>query len=316
MRDLHVIIGTGPVGRAVAEALAARGRKIRIISKTGRMPDPPVGAEVRAVEVLDRPALDSAVAGAAAVYQCAQPPYGRWAAEFPAFQRAVLEAAERAGARLVLAENLYGYGDRGGAPIRDDSPMAAADAKGRTRLAMSEEAFAAHEAGRLPVAAVRASDFFGPWAWGQSHLGARSLGPLARGKAASILGSPDVPHTFTYVGDFGAALAILGTTGEGDGRAWLAPNDRPLQTQREALSPAAGLLGRPLRVKALGRPALTLASLFVPVVRELLPLLYQFEKPYVVESDSFRRRFGMEPTPFDGALAQTIDWMRKRGLTE
>lgn len=240
MSELHVVLGAGPVGRAAAEALYARGLRVRILSKTGRMQEPPAGAEVRAVDILDKAGLDAAVKGAAAVYQCAQPPYGRWAEEFPAFQRAVLEAAERAGARLVLAENLYGYGDRDGTPIRDDSPFAATDTKGRTRAAMSEEAFAAHAAGRLPVTSARASDFFGPWAWGQSYLGARSLGPLARGKPASVLGSPDVPHTFTYTRDFGEALAVLGTTGRGDGRAWLVPNDRPLQTQREALSLAAG----------------------------------------------------------------------------
>jgi len=141
MRDLHVIIGTGPVGRATAEALAARGRKIRIISKTGRMPDPPVGAEVRGMNILDKEALDAAVMDAAGVYQCAQPPYGRWAAEFPAFQRAVLEAAERAGARLLLAENLYGYGDRGGAPIRDDG------GRGRPGLACAERPAAPNPAG-------------------------------------------------------------------------------------------------------------------------------------------------------------------------
>ncbi|MCK7472005.1 MAG: NAD(P)H-binding protein [Desulfomicrobium escambiense] len=279
MRDLHVIIGTGPVGRAVAEALAARGRKIRIISKTGRMPDPPVGAEVRAVEVLDRPALDSAVAGAAVVYQCAQPPYGRWAAEFPAFQRAVLEAAERAGARLVLAENLYGYGDRGGAPIRDDSPMAAADAKGRTRLAMSEEAFAAHEAGRLPVAAVRASDFFGPWAWEQSHLGARSLGPWPGARPPPSWDPRMSPTHSPTSGTSEPPSRSSGRRGKGTAGPGLRRTTGRFKPSGEALSPAAGLLGRPLRVKALGRPALTPASLFVPVVRELLPLLYQFEKP-------------------------------------
>lgn len=314
MSELHVVLGTGPVGRAVAEALVARGCRVRIVSRTGRMPEPPSGVEVSAADVLDRETLDAAVKDAASVYQCAQPPYGRWVSEFPTFQRAALDAAERAGARLVLAENLYGYGDREGSPIQDDNPLAATDAKGRTRAAMSREAFEAHAAGRLPVAAARASDFFGPWAWEQSHLGARSLGPLARGKAASVLGSPDVPHTFTYIRDFGEALAILGTTGQGDGQAWIVPNDRPSRTQREALSRAADILGLPLRIKPMSRAALTLASPFVPILRELVPLLYQFEKPYVVESDSFRFRFGMNPTPFDRALAETVDWMRKRGL--
>jgi nucleoside-diphosphate-sugar epimerase len=314
MNEIHAVIGNGPVGRATAEALAAAGKITRMLSRTGHMIEAPAGVEQLAADIYNRKSLDNALRGAAAVYQCGQPPYSRWATEFPSFQRAILEAAERAGARLVLAENLYGYGDRDGRPIGDESAMAAKDAKGIVRAAMSEEAFAAHRAGRLPVVSARASDFFGPWAWDQSHLGARALRPLSRGKPASMLGSLDQPHTYTYVRDFGTALAILGISGEGYGRAWLVPNDRPTQTQREALAIAAGILAKPLRAKAAGRPALALASLFAPVVRELLPLLYQFEKPYVVASGSFQERFGMGATPFDIAMADTIAWMRARGL--
>ncbi len=315
MNGIHVVIGSGPVGRAAAESMVSAGQRVRLLSRTGNMPEPPAGVELIAADVYERESLDRALRGAAAVYQCAQPPYGRWVAEFPGFQRAILEAAERAGARLALAENLYGYGDRDGLPIGDDSPMAPKDAKGVLRAAMSEEAFAAHRAGRLPVVSARASDFFGPWAWEQSHLGARALGPLSRGKPTSMLGSLDQPHTYTYVRDFGAALAILGVSGEGDGRAWLVPNDRPAQTQREAIALASEILAKPLKARAAGKFALGLASLFVPVVRELLPLLYQFEKPYIVASSSFHERFGMGATPFASAMAETIRWMKKRGLT-
>jgi len=314
MSELHVVIGSGPVGRATAEALAARGKRVRLLSRSGRMDEPPAGAELVSVDVLDAAALDAALRGAAAVYQCAQPEYSRWVEEFPALQRAVLGAAARSGARLVLADNLYPYGDRDGKPMSEDSPYTATDAKGKVRAAMSEEAFAAHRAGRLRVSAARASDFFGPWAWEQSHLGARSLGPLSRGKAASMLGALDLPHTFTYVRDFGAALAELGLSDKGDGKTWFVPSDRPRQTQREAMAEGARALGLPLRVSALGRPMMTILSLFVPVLREILPLLYQFEKPYIMESGAFERTFGLKATPFDRAMAETVAWARSRGL--
>jgi hypothetical protein len=50
---------------------------------------------------------------ASAVYQCVNAPYTRWPERFPPLQRGVLAAAGRTGARLVVLENLYGYGPTG-----------------------------------------------------------------------------------------------------------------------------------------------------------------------------------------------------------
>jgi nucleoside-diphosphate-sugar epimerase len=77
-------------------------------------------------------------------------------------QRGVLAAAERTGARLVVLENLYGYGPTGGKPMTEDLPLAATTVKGRTRAAMTGELLAAAGAGRVRLAIGRASDFFGP----------------------------------------------------------------------------------------------------------------------------------------------------------
>ena len=56
---------------------------------------------------------------------------------------------------------------------------------------------------------MRASDFYGPGATEQSLFGTvRFLDPLFAGKPTLLIGDIDQPHSFTYVEDFGRALAV------------------------------------------------------------------------------------------------------------
>ena len=110
-QELHVVVGgTGAIGGAVVEELVRRGHRVRSIGR--REASMPAGVEQRIADVMDPQQAVDAIAGASVVYQCAAPEYTRWVQEFPALQANVADAAERAGARLVVIENLYMYGPR------------------------------------------------------------------------------------------------------------------------------------------------------------------------------------------------------------
>ena len=49
---------------------------------------------------------------------------------------------------------------------------------------------------------------------------------------------------------------------------------------------------------------LRLAGLFSPLVREALEILYQFERPFVMEATKFERAFGRSVTPHAEAVRQ------------
>src|SRR4051812_14582900 len=142
---LHVVVGKGPVGTATADLLAAQGHEVRVLSRSGgRSAD---GIEHRQVDASDAAALATAARGAAALYNAVNPPYHRWATDWPPVAAALLAAAEQTGAVLVTMGNLYGYGRPDG-PMTPDSPLAATDTKGRVRARMWAEMLAAHEAAR------------------------------------------------------------------------------------------------------------------------------------------------------------------------
>lgn len=73
-KQLHVVLGFGPLGQAAARALLARGHRVRVVTRGGAGPLP-AGAEAARAGAYDPAQVAAASAGATAVYQCAQPHY-------------------------------------------------------------------------------------------------------------------------------------------------------------------------------------------------------------------------------------------------
>ncbi|MGO9821400.1 MAG: NAD-dependent epimerase, partial [Solirubrobacteraceae bacterium] len=140
--QVHVVFGTGQVGRALSAHLAGLGLPVRAVSRQR-----PVGLvdgiDWRAADATDPRAASDAAEGAAVIYQCLNAPYTSWPERFPPLQRGVLSAAEHHGALLVSLENVYGYGPTDGKPMTEDLPLAATTVKGTTRAAMTAELLAA-----------------------------------------------------------------------------------------------------------------------------------------------------------------------------
>lgn len=310
--ELHVVLGAGPLGMATAEALLRRGRRVTLVNRSGRAAAP-TGAAVAQADLYDPASVRAVTQGAAAVYQCAQPAYHEWTTRFEPMQTAIIAGVAANGAKLIAAENLYMYGAVDG-PIHEDRPYAAHTRKGRTRARMAEQLAEAHRSGRLRTAAARGSDFFGPGVL-LSAMGERVFLPALRGKAAQITGRTDLPHSYTYIGDFGEALAIIGERDEALGRHWHVPN-APAQTQAELVALIGAELGRPVKAARMGRLMMGLAGLFIPAAREMVEMMYEFDRPFVVDGSSFTAAFGLQPTPAAEAIGRTVRWYRAHLTTE
>ena len=300
---LHVIVGRGAVGTATAEVLAARGHRVRVLSRSGGTSTDAV--EHRRVDAGDARALTEATAGAAALYNAVNPEYHRWTTDWPPVAAALLTAAERTGAVLVTMSNLYGYGRPAG-PMTPESPLAATDTKGRIRVGMWRDALAAHEAGRIRMTEARAGDFVGPQVPpAHSHL-MRQLPALRRGRRAWVVGDPDVPRSWTYLPDVAATLAVLGTDERALGRAWHVPSNPP-RSQRQALADLARAMGRPpVPVSGMPWAALSAIGLVVPTIREIVDVRHQFDQEYVLDATATTDTFGLTATPWDEVVAASV----------
>lgn len=309
MSELNVIFGTGPLAQAAMRALLKRGKTLRMVNHSGKRPaGVPAEVEMAGGDAYNPDFTRSVSKGAAAVYQCAQPEYQFWVKQFPSLQAAILEGAAANAAKLIVAENLYMYGDTHGQLIREDLPSAAQTRKGRVRGEMAQALLEAHRLGKVPVAMVRGADFYGPGVL-SSSLGERTIIPLLQGKPAEVTGALDQPHTYTYVNDFGEALAILGEREEALGQAWHVPNP-PTLTQRELVTLFFQEAGLEPKFSVMGKPMLRLGGLFIPAAREVVEMLYEFEQPFRVDSSKFIQVFGDIATSHEVAIKETMTWYR------
>ena len=262
MSQLHVVFGAGPIGRATVDALVARDLRVRVVNRSGQA-DVPSGVEVVAADASDPVAATTAAEGAAVVYQCLNPGYHRWAEDFPPLQAGVVTACRARSARLVSFENVYLYGDTGGAPMTESTPARPHTDKGKVRSAMADELRALYEEGELDVATARASDYFGPGGLEQSPLGELVIARALAGKAAQVLGDPDLPHSFTFIPDAGRTIAELGTRGDVGGEVFHVPN-APARTTRDIIAMISDQLDTTIRVQAAPKLMLRVLGLFNP----------------------------------------------------
>ena len=304
---LHVVFGAGQVGRALVAHLSGEGKAVRVVSRH-RPQTLPDGVTSRPVDVTDGDAAVEAAEGASVVYQCLNAPYTEWPRRFPPLQRAVMAAAERSDALLVTLENVYGYGPTGGTPMTETTPMAATTVKGLARVAMTQELLAASEAGRLRIAIGRASDFFGAGVT-ESTLGERVFANAVADKHAAFIGNPDLLHTYSYVPDMAAGLAILGTDERAVGQIWHLPGPET-STTRAVLDLIAGQLGHSVPVRDVPKFVMRTAGLVSPMMRGLAEMSYQFEQPFILDTTKFESTFGAAVTPMDVAIKETVAWYR------
>jgi len=307
--ELHVVLGTGAIGRAVAEELVRREKPVRMVNRSGKLGEVPAGAEVIAADLYDPASVREVTRGAQVVYQASQPSYSEWPEKFPPLQQSIIDGLTGSDAKLVLVENLYMYGSTNGVPMTENTPHNAHTRKGKTRSEMSKAALATHAAGKVRVTIARGSDFFGPWGLA-STMGERVFYPLLQGKTAQVTGRTDLPHTHTFTRDFGKAMVILGERDEADGQVWHVPNDTPEITQGKLIHMFCGEAGIEPKMTGVGKFMLGLAGLFIPEAKETVEMLYEFDQPFIVDSGKFEQTFGMKATPMREAINETVAWYK------
>ena len=313
---LHVVLGAGGgTGGSIVRELVGQGRRVRAVTRGGNAAAsygtlPPASFEDVAADVTEREQLRRALEGVNVVFHCAQPANTRWPQEFPAMTRGIMAATAAAGAKLVFADNLYMYGPVDG-PMTEETPPVAQTKKGRVRAAMAEELLAAHSAGKLRVVIGRSSDYFCPG--GPSYaIGERFFKAVLAGKKVTWFADLDQPHTMSYLPDMARAFVVMGDRPEADGQVWHTPVAKAL-TGRQYIELAARVAGTPAKPAVMGLGTVRLVGLFMPVLREFPELMYQYDRPFVMDTSKFEAAFGpFAVTPHEDALRTTLKWYRGR----
>ncbi len=307
----NVIFGTGPLARWVMHRLVEKGSTVSMVNRSGRVDwQLSSGVEIAAGDATDTDTVYQLCKNAETVFHCAMPPYTEWPQKFPALQKGILDGVARSGAKLIFGDNLYMYGDTHGQPLREDLPYAATGHKGKTRAAMAQMLLDAHQAGNVRVAIGRGSDFFGPLVK-NALLADMFFEPAFSGKPVNMLGNLDMPHTFTFIEDFATALVTLSENEPALGQVWHVPSPQTVTT-RQMITMLEKEIGQPVKIRASGRFMVSVLGLFNPMVRELKEMMYEWEQPYIMDSSKFEQTFGVQATPMEDAITETVAWFKQR----
>lgn len=301
---MRAIVGAGPIGSRVAKLLAAKGEKVRVITRSGRGPEGD-GIELVAADAADAATLTRLTDGAETLFNCANPAYHRWLTDWPPLAQAMVQAAKANGSVLAAVNNLYGYGPVD-APMTEQTPMAATHPKLRVRARMWEEMLASG----IRVTEVRASDYIGVKA--NSVLEEVVLKRSLQGKTIFGYGDRNAPHSWSNVDDVARALVTVADDERAWGRPWHVPT-APAMSAQQVAERANELAGLP-KPKFVTMPyaALWTIGLFSRTIRELRSTYYQFAGPFILDSSLTERTFGLAPTPIDDSLAEIVAAYRDR----
>jgi nucleoside-diphosphate-sugar epimerase len=189
--------------------------------------------------------------------------------------------------------------------MTEDTPYNPCSRKGEVRARIATTLMEEAKRGELKAMIVRAADFYGPGAV-LSLTHATVTERLKAQKASQWMGNPKALHTFTYTPDAGRNLAVLGNTATAYGQVWHALTSKEPMTGEAYVRIACELSGKPYRLQVAPRWMLSLMGLFVPVLRESMEMLYQFEHDYRFDSSKVERALGLTATGYREGIGATL----------
>ena len=304
---MQTILGSGgAIGFELAKALRTYTDDIRLVSRHPKAVNP----EDQLVSAdLTRPdeAL-KAIKGSKIVYLTVGLPYNSklWRTTWPVLMRNVIGACKANRSRLVFFDNVYMYDPDCLGGMTETTPVRPVSKKGKVRAEIADLLLNEARKGNVQALIARAADFYGPSIKNSSILTEMVFNNLARGKKAYWMGAVDLPHSFTYTPDAARATALLGNTADAYGGVWHLPTAAEPLTGKEWIERIAEALQVQPKYQVLSRTVLRGIGLFVPLIRELTEMMYQYERDYIFNSDKFERRFDFKPTSCKNGITEIV----------
>jgi len=160
--------------------------------------------------------------------------------------------------------------------------------------------------GTLTALIARSADFYGPGIQDTSVLTETVFKPFSLEKKASWMSSVKYKHAYTYTPDAGRATALLGNTEDAFNQVWHLPTAANPMTGKEWIEAIASEMGVKPRYQVATRLIVKAMGLFVPVMREMPEMMYQYDRDYVFSSARFEKRFDFKPVSYMEGIRKIV----------
>ncbi|HEY4429968.1 MAG TPA: NAD-dependent epimerase/dehydratase family protein [Paenibacillus sp.] len=307
-----VLGATGGTGTVIIAELLKRGietvafgRSIPKLEKLATKLGNPAALKLMAGDVFNVQDILAAAQDVDVIFHSASVPYNEMSTRLLPMGEAVMEAANTLGIKVVAVDGIYPYGRRqNDKPIDEEYPKNPHTKKGKVKLEF-ERMFFSRRWSNTQGLIVRLPDYYGPTANEASYLGS-TLESIAAGKPAMFIGNMNVPREYVYLPDAAVMIVELACREEAYGQNWNIPGTGTI-SGRDIVKIAQVAQGSKKPVISVGRIGLSLLGTFVPVMKEIVEMLYLTQEPVILSGGKYERNVGPIPTtPFEQGITETV----------
>ncbi len=304
--SLQTILGAnGSIGTALAKELKAYTGQVRLVSRNPKKVNE--SDQLFPADLSDPVQVEKAIAGSSVVYLVVGFEYTlkAWREKWPRLMRAAIDACKKHHAKLVFFDNMYLYDSSAIGHMTEESPVNPPSKKGMVRKEIAAMLMDEVAAGSLTALIARAPDFYGPGI-ANSVLLEAVYKNLKKGKRPNWFMNADKKHSFIFTPDAAKATSILGNTPDAFNQVWHLPTDKNTLTANELIAMFNREMNLSKKVRVVPMFLIRIMGLFIPLMREMPEMMYQYDRDYVFDSGKFERRFNFTPTTYAEGIKQVV----------
>ena len=228
-----------------------------------------------------------------------------WEEKWPDLMRATINACIKHNARLVFFDNVYMYDINEIPHMTEGSAINPPSKKGAVRKQIAQMLMDEVKAEKLVALIARSADFYGPGN-DKSFITEMVYKNIKKGKASNWFINADKKHSFTFTPDAAKATALLGNTIDAYNQVWHLPTDKNCMTGREFIALYAKEMKASGKVSVMPMWLIKILGLFIPIMKEMPEMMYQYDRDYFFDSSKFEKRFDFKTTTYQDGVKRTV----------
>lgn len=303
---MQTILGAGGgAGTEITRELSNHTKDIRVVSRNPKKVND--NDHLMAADLTDPKQLDEAVKGSEIVYVTIAFPYNIkvWKEQWPRFMKNLIDTCSKHKSKIVFIDNVYMYDPKYLSNMTEETPMNPVSEKGKVRAEVARTLIEAVEKSKVEAIIARAPDFYGPNVTGSMLYQTVYLN-LAKNKNPQWLGKLDVIHSFIYSKDIGKAVARLGNTPDAYNQIWHLPTTDQKLTNKQWIELMMSAMNMQKKISTMPEWLISALGIFVPILKELQDVGYQFKQDYFFNSSKFIKRFNYVPVSPEMGIREMI----------
>jgi len=303
---LTILGAGGTIGKDLSKDLRTYTDQIRLVSRNPASTQE--GDVLFPADLSIKKEVFRAVEGSDVVYLTVGFDYSAkvWRERWPDLMKNTIEACHQYNAKLVFFDNVYMYDQNEFSHLTEETKIKPCSKKGEVRAEIAQMLMQAVEKGEITALIARSADFYGPKN-DKSALIELVYKNLLKNKTAQWFLDIHKKHSFTFTPDAAKATAQLGNTPDAYNQVWHLPTHAPAMTGKEWISLFARIMDKKDKSSVLPKWLIPVIGLFVPYLKEVNEMVYQFGRDYYFDCTKFENKFGWKATTPEVGVRRTVD---------